>query len=169
MANELIGFWLNQTSVKLHVTFLPRVTHNSLWLTATPRQTSLQNKHLHNCDNYKGIPSCSHCTIFATFATTELRGTIRGSKYSEFKIYCWILALSSKLQMWSFHVVVIRVTPHNYSKVGATRVARLFSSFDQWNYCFMALPLSSSMLKFPYMEFRQRRRQRERQLQKRKI
>ena len=39
-------------------------------MTATARKTSLENKHLRNCDCFVIIPSCSHFTMLAKNPTT---------------------------------------------------------------------------------------------------
>ena len=38
------------------------------------RKTSLENKHLCNCDYFAVILSCSHCTIVTKYDATEIQG-----------------------------------------------------------------------------------------------
>ena len=70
-------------------------------------------------------------------------------KCRELKIYGCMIKLSSKPQMQKFHDVILPTIARGFFKVRAAHAARLFSSFDQSNSSFEALPLpcASSVLK----------------------
>ena len=66
-------------------------------------------------------------------------------KNGEWKVYISMLTLSSKPQIWWFHVVVVQSTARICAKMRAHVQHDYFSSFNQWWYsqCFAALSLTS--------------------------
>ena len=71
-------------------------------------------------------------------------------KGKEWKIYCCELALSSKPQIWKFHVVVWQTTSKHCTKNRAARATRLFF-FTQ---PIKSLMLPSSNVKLPIMPYK---------------
>ena len=107
---------LNLTSVVPSVTRLVLGTLRSP--TATSTKTSSQNTSLLHYKSFMIIPSCSRHILLAKYPENEL--------VREWKILSCMVTLSSKPQIWWFHVGVMHRISKIFAKIRAARAARLF-------------------------------------------
>ena len=97
-------------------------------MTKPARKTSLENKHLHICDYFAIIPSCSHFTMLTKNPAISLSAVKINTQNLKLTVVCSSVHQNGKCGNFTLlfcrgrHGVVHKSVPHDY-----------FSTLDQSN------------------------------------